>query len=436
MIFFGREKELDILKREQELSASSARFTIVMGRRRIGKTSLIRRSSQGKQCLYILAKNEAEATFCSSLQRQMQRELGISVYGSVRSMRDIFDILFSYATQNQLNLVIDEVQEFFYVRKSIFADMQELWDKYKPDMKINFITCGSIYSLMKELFEDKKSAMYGRMTKRLDLQPFSIATQKQILGYYHPNYAPEDLLCLYMLTSGVAKYIETLMDERAFSKEQMLTCFTNEYMPFLTEGNDLINMEFRKEGAVYYSILSLVADGKNTSGEIDSVLGITTSAYLRNLEINYTLLKKMRPIFASERSKGIKYRLNDNFLQFWFRFIYPNLDLVESHRSDLLRDIVKKGYDVHSGLVLERYFQQKLREEEHFTLIGNWWDSKGENEIDIVAVDRIDRKARIAEVKINRNKISMPVLKEKSQKVIGELKRYQIEYMGYSLEDM
>ena len=137
-------------------------------------------------------------------------------------MRDIFDILFSYATQNQLNLVIDEVQEFFYVRKSIFADMQELWDKYKPDMKINFITCGSIYSLMKELFEDKKSAMYGRMTKRLDLQPFSIATQKQILSHYHPAYTPADLLCLYMLTGGVAKYIETLMDEGAFKKERSL----------------------------------------------------------------------------------------------------------------------------------------------------------------------------------------------------------------------
>ena len=336
MNFFGREKELEILRREEELSASSARFTIVMGRRRIGKTSLIRRNFQGRQCLYILAKNEAEATFCSSIQRQIQRELGISVYGSVRSMRDILDILFSYATQNQLNLVIDEVQEFFYVRKSIFADMQELWDKYKSDMKINFITCGSIYSLMKELFEDKKSAMYGRMTKRLDLQPFSIATQKQILRHYHPAYTPADLLCLYMLTGGVAKYIETLMDEGAFKKERMLTCFTNEYMPFLTEGNDLINMEFRKEGAVYYSILSLIADGKNTSGEIDSVLGITTSAYLRNLEINYTLLKKMRPIFASERSKGVKYKLKDNFLQFWFRFIYPNLDLVENHRSDLL----------------------------------------------------------------------------------------------------
>ena len=101
---------------------------------------------------------------------------------------------------------------------------------------------------------------------------------------------------------------------------------------------------------------------------------------------------------------------------------------MENHRSDLLLDIVKKGYDVYSGLVLERYFQQKLWEEERFTIIGNWWDSKGENEIDIVAVNRIDRTARIAEVKINRNKISMPVLKEKSQKLIGELKRYQIEY--------
>lgn len=113
MEFFERAKELDILRREEELSASSARFTIIMGRRRIGKTSPIRRSFQGRQCLHILAKNEAEATFCSSLQRQIQKEPGISVYGTVRSMRDIFDILFLYATQHQLNLVIDEVQDFF-----------------------------------------------------------------------------------------------------------------------------------------------------------------------------------------------------------------------------------------------------------------------------------------------------------------------------------
>lgn len=95
MEFTGRDKELEILQKEQELSESSARFTIIMGRRRIGKTSLIRHSFQGVPCLYILAKNEAEATFCISLQRQIQKELGIAVYGNIRSMRDIFDILFS-----------------------------------------------------------------------------------------------------------------------------------------------------------------------------------------------------------------------------------------------------------------------------------------------------------------------------------------------------
>ena len=120
--------------------------------------------------------------------------------------------------------MIDEVQEFFYVRKSIFADMQELWDKYKSDMKINFITCGSIYSLMKELFEDKKSAMYGRMTKRLDLQPFSIATQKQILRHYHPAYTPADLLCLYMLTGWGGKIYRNIDGRRCFQER------TNAYL--------------------------------------------------------------------------------------------------------------------------------------------------------------------------------------------------------------
>lgn len=436
MRFFGREKEMESLCREQELSQTSARFTIIMGRRRIGKTYLIRRSFKDVQCLYILAKNEAEATFCIALQRQIQRELNIPIYGNIRSIRDIFEILFSYATKEHLNLVIDEVQEFFYVRKSIFADMQEVWDKYKDEMKINFITCGSIYSLMKELFEDKKAAMYGRLTKRMELLPFSISTMKEILQHYNPDYRNEDLLCLYMLTGGVAKYIETLIDEQAFTKQKMLVCFTNEYMPFLTEGSDLINMEFRRESAVYYSILSLIADGKNTSGEIDSILETTSSAYLRNLEINYSLLRKVRPIFASERSRGVRYQLNDNFLQFWFRFIYPNLDLVESHRSDLLLEIVEQGYSVHSGFVLERYFQQRIREEERFSLIGNWWDSKGENEIDIVAVNRMERKARIAEVKINPRKISLHELETKAQKLLGELKKYRIEYRGYSLEDM
>ena len=205
---------------------------------------------------------------------------------------------------------------------------------------------------------------------------------------------------------------------------------------FLSEGFDLINNEFQRDYNTYFSILQLIASGMTQRTEIDGVLQKSMGVYLKKLENDYEMISRQQPLKAKPGSKITRYQIKDPFLRFWFRFIYPNLDLVENHRSDLLLDIVKKGYDVYSGLVLERYFQQKLWEEERFTIIGNWWDSKGENEIDIVAVNRIDRTARIAEVKINRNKISMPVLKEKSQKLIGELKRYQIEYTGYSLEDM
>lgn len=338
-----------------------------MGRRGIGKTSLLLKAFEGKECLYLLAKNESKPTLCASLQRQIGRELGIPIYGTIHSMRDIFELLFTGSPH--LNLIIDEVQE--------------LWDKYKGSVQLNLIVCGSIYSLMKELFADRKAMMYGRMTKQIVLKPFNIATQKEILQTYHPNYQKEDLLCFYILTGRVTKYIELLMDEGATDKAKMLACFVDPFMPFLSEGSDLMNLEFRKEGGTYVSILSLISQGKTTSGEINSVLNTTSTAYLKNLELSYSLVKKNRPIFASDNSRNVKYKLNDNYLLFWFRFIYPNLDLIETQRTELLMEIIQSGYSQFSGLLLERYFQQKLREEGRFTLLDNYWDRKGENEIDI-----------------------------------------------------
>lgn len=338
-----------------------------MGRRGIGKTSLLLKAFEGKECLYLLAKNESKPTLCASLQRQIGRELGIPIYGTIHSMRDIFELLFTGSPH--LNLIIDEVQE--------------LWDKYKGSVQLNLIVCGSIYSLMKELFADRKAMMYGRMTKQIVLKPFNIATQKEILQTYHPNYQKEDLLCFYILTRRVTKYIELLMDEGATDKAKMFACFVDPFMPFLSEGSDLMNLEFRKEGGTYVSILSLISQGKTTSGEINSVLNTTSTAYLKNLELSYSLVKKNRPIFASDNSRNVKYKLNDNYLLFWFRFIYPNLDLIETQRTELLMEIIQSGYSQFSGLLLERYFQQKLREEGRFTLLDNYWDRKGENEIDI-----------------------------------------------------
>ena len=436
MDYFGRDDVLMQLNEEQKLSESSARFTLVIGRRRIGKTYIIRKSLEQSQSLYLLAMNEGEETLCHRLQQQITQELNIPIFGRVESMHDLFEILFRYATEHHLNLVIDEVQELFYVRQSIFADMQAAWDKYKDRMKINMIVCGSIYSLMRYLFDDRKQAMYGRLTRRIDMRPFTIATLKQIMAHYAPRYTNEDLLCLYVLTGGVPKYVETLIDRHAFDRSAMLRCFCDTSAPFVTEGSDLMNMEFRRESATYYSILSLIAEGHTSIGEIESVIKSPTSAYLHNLEVNYSLLERVRPIFASARSKGVRYRIGDNFMLFWFRFIYPYQGLVAMHRSDRLLQVVEQGYQQFIGPVLERYFRQQYMEEGDWTNVGGWWDSRGTNEIDLVAVDDINRRICIAEVKMQKERISLPLLKDKAMRLRPHFHRYNVEYRALSLNDM
>lgn len=436
MDYFGRDNVLSQLNEERNLSENSARFTLVMGRRRIGKTYIIRKSLEQEKSLYLLAMNEGEETLCYRFQQQIAQELGIPIFGRVEGMHDLFEILFRHATEHHLNLVIDEVQELFYVRQSIFADMQAAWDKYKDRMKINMIVCGSIYSLMRYLFDDRKQAMYGRLTRRIDMRPFSIATLKQIMARYAPDYTNEDLLCLYALTGGVPKYVETLIDRHAFSRSAMLQCFCDTSAPFVTEGSGLMNMEFRRESATYYSILSLIAEGHTSIGEIESIIKTPTSAYLRNLEVNYSLLERVRPMFASIRSQGVRYRIADNFMLFWFRFIYPYQGLVAMQRGDRLLQVVEQGYRQFIGIVLERYFRQQYMEEGDWTSVGGWWDSRGANEIDLVAVDNINRRICLAEVKMQKKRISLHVLEEKAAKVKPHFRRYAVEYQALSVEDM
>jgi AAA+ ATPase superfamily predicted ATPase len=216
----------------------------------------------------------------------------------------------------------------------------------------------------------------------------------------------------------------------------MLRCFCDTSAPFSTEGADLMNMEFRRESATYYSILSLIAEGHTSIGEIESVMKTPTSAYLRNLEINYSLLERVRPIFASIRSQGVRYRIADNFMLFWFRFIYPYQGLVSMQRSYRLLQVVEQGYNQFIGLALERYFRQQYMEEGGWTKVGGWWDNRGTNEIALVAVDDIDHKICIAEVKMQKERISLPLLETKAEKLKPHFHRYAVEYKALSVDDM
>ena len=436
MKFYDRVKELEVLNGLWEQSFRNACFTVMVGRRRIGKTMLLLESVRGAKHLYLFVSRQSEPLLCARFQEEIQKQLGLQIYGTVTRFRDLFEQLLKYAKENHYTLIIDEFQEFVNINPSIFSEIQDLWDRYKNELTLHFIACGSIYSMMMRIFEDRKEPLFGRLTSKMVLRPFPVQVLKEILHDHHPAFPPEDLLALYMLTGGGPKYIELLMQAGATTKEKMLDVVLGLDSPFLSEGRDLLVNEFGKEYGTYFSILQLIAVGKNTQSEIDSIVGKNTGAYLSNLEKEYSLITRCRPMFAPANSRKVRWSIADHYLRFWFRFIYPNQMLIEMNRLDLLREIVEKHYEQYSGLVLEQYFREKITADERVTAIGGYWDNKGMNEIDLIALNDLDKTALIAEVKRNPKKIDMKLLAAKADTLKKELAGYTLTLKGFSLEDM
>ncbi len=376
---------------------------------------------------------------CDDFRQEIENKLGIPTLGKVDRFATLFEYLMKLSVTRPITLFIDEFQEFFRVNKSVFSDMQRIWDIFSPTAKINLVVCGSIYSMITKIFKDKKEPLYNRQTHFMSVRPFTPAVLKEILSEYNPNYSAEDLLALYAFTGGVAKYVKILMDAGATSKEKMLNQIVQPDSVFLGEGKSILIEEFGKDYGTYFSILSAIARGKSSRSEIEAVIGKEIGGYLTKLEDDYEIISKKQPLFERTNSKKVRYTIKDNFFTFWFRFIYKYNYMLEIENYESVRTIINRDYETFSGIILEKYFNQILIESHAYTRIGGWWDRKGENEIDLIAEDELSNKATFFEVKHQAKNIDLRVLEEKSVvflRVTGEFKGYDINYKGLSMQDM
>jgi len=434
MRFYNREKELQNLKDIQKSSLSSSKMTVIVGRRRIGKTKLIKEAYKEKVYFFVSKKNEA--LLCSEFIDIIESTLSVKVFGEFSSFKNLFEYLMNLSITTPFTLVIDEFQEFLQINSSIYSDMQNIWDEYKDKSKMNLVLSGSIYSLMKKIFEDKKEPLFGRANNKIHLKSFTVNTLKKILKENYPKYKNKDLLSFYIFTGGVAKYVEIFVEKQAFTFEKQLEVIFSDFSLFLEEGKNLLVEEFGKEYTTYFSILSLIASSKTSRSQIESILEKNIGGYLERLENDYTLIKKIKPIFAKEGSRIVKYEIIDNYFNFWFRFIYKYKSAIEIENYDFVKDIIKRDFSMYSGKFLEKYFIEKLQLEKKYSQLGTYWEKSNQNEIDIVALNELEKKVLIAEVKLNTKKINLEVLEEKSKKLEKNFKKYEIQYIGYSLEDM
>ena len=259
MRFYNREKELELLGRIETLSVNDAQMTVLIGRRRIGKTSLLRHFIADKPAVYLFLAKKSETLICAELTEAIKQSLGVELYGEYRQFKEVFRFLLDLSKKQHFTLILDEFQEFTSINPAVFSEMQNLWDVAKAESQMNLILCGSVYSMMNKIFENAKEPLFGRATNRIHLKPFTINTLKEILAENYTGFTNDDLLAFYLFTGGVARYVELLVSRKAFTLNDILNEIFSDNSILLDEGKNILVDEFGKEYSTYFSILTLIA---------------------------------------------------------------------------------------------------------------------------------------------------------------------------------
>jgi len=386
--FVNRENELEVLRKTY--ASERKELVIVYGRRRIGKTALVKKSLEGLKHLYFFAEETLEEenlrVFRSLVAKTLENPL---IARAELSWEELFELL----DGSGVVLVIDEFPNLIKSNRSILSKFQKIWDGLRD---IKLVLMGSSISVMESHVLGYRSPLYGRRTLSLKLGPLSFFHLKE----FFPGKEWEELIRIYGITDGIPAYIKEVQF-RLRAGEKLEEVFQPNKLLF-DEAEFLLRSELR-EPARYFAILKAIAFGKTKFGEIVNFTGLpssTVSQYLSNLQTLH-IVEERHPIGEPERRRNARYYLSDLYFTFWFRFVYPN-------RSQLFDfgyiENFEEEYNLYLGFVFEKVAEQFLRKLNksgrlpfRFTEIGKWW-RKGE-EIDLVALNERAKKALFVEVK-------------------------------------
>lgn len=434
MKFYNRHQELELLDKLEKQAYHEGIMTVLTGRRRVGKTMLALHHTQGKRFLYLFIGRKDEQLLCQEFLEEIKKQFSIPIIGEIRYFKDIFALLLEIAKKEKFTLIIDEFQEFFQINSAVYSDVQKLWDLNKYHIKLHVIFIGSIYSLMHKIFEEDKQPLFGRANRILKINAFSIKTLEAILKE-RKLLSPENLFDFYVITGGMPKYLDVFLKEQAENFQDMINIILQKDSLFLNEGKNILIEEFGKDYLTYFTILELISQGKTARTEIESLLGRDVGGYLQRLESDYDVILRHRPIHAKVNTRNQKYKIADNFLNFWFRFIYRYRTAIEIENFSYVKNIVKRDYRSYCGPFLERFFQQQLAETGKFNQIGSYWERDNQNEIDIVAINDLEKRILIAETKVNKSKISLGVLEKKSLSLLKYYPDYSPTFLSLGIQD-
>ena len=406
MRFIGRETELKAL--EDAYEKDDFQMAVVYGRRRIGKTTLLRQFCQGKKSVFFTAiKSTSQRNtdlFGKCALNALAPEMRLSSFQS-------FDALCSFLGEQSRNerviVVIDELPYMAKKDDSITSTLQKYIDEEWQFGKMFFIVCGSSVSFMEDEVLSEKSPLFGRRTMQIRLSAFQYDQTAQFL----PSWPVVDQAVAYGITGGIAKYL-SLLDERKTLDENIISLFFSKTGYLYEEADNLLTQEFRDVDG-YSRVIETIAGGSNQVQEIADKSGISAQNVIHLLKnlVETGIVERQQAITEEQNKKKVQYVLSDEMLRFWYRFIPDAMGAIEIGKGDIyFYKNVKPNLYSFMGSVFEKMCRQYTLEtgisggfQCTVTRVGTWWGTnpakKSETDIDVVGLDPGSKQAVIGECK-------------------------------------
>ncbi|MBO4395464.1 MAG: ATP-binding protein [Eubacterium sp.] len=411
--FIGRERELSTL--ESMHNEDSFQMLILYGRRRVGKSRLIREFLKDKRSIYYMAVETDVADNLRSFSEIVFRSLMLGdTAPEFRSFEDAFSFIVANMGEERLTIVIDEFPYLAMADKSILSVMQRIIDTVLGGQNIFLILCGSSIRFMEEDVLGEKSPLFGRRTAAMDLKPFDYMDSANFVS----DYSYEQKAIVYGVTGGVAKYLEQFNEKESLDSN-LKRLFFSEAGYMVDEPINLLRQEFRNI-STYMSIIGSMANGAVKMHEISQKTGAQTAALSKSLSnlSAVRIISKFIPILNEKSKNQSGYIIEDSMFSFWYRFVLPGRDAIALAHGDVFYDIQVKPY-LHDfmGAVFEKMCRAYTLEkgltgqlDTLLTSVGKWAGAdklkKTPADIDVVGINKASREAVIGECKFKNKKLS------------------------------
>lgn len=422
MRFIGRKNELHTLNTEYNRNSS---FVVIYGRRRVGKTTLIKEFLKNKTAFYYLATEELESQSMKRLANVIARTTKNTLLQKIEftDWLDLFQLIADYKPEEKKVLVIDEFPYLVRTNSAFPSILQNAWDEFLKDSNVMLILSGSLIGMMQKHALSYDSPLYGRRTAQMRLTPLSFTSI-----YETQNLPFEQAVEQFALTGGVPKYLEFFEDGRPLEEQLKDAVFSKN--GFLYEEPNFLLKSESLTAVNYFSIIKTIADGNHKLGKIASALGQESSSltpYLSTLS-DLGFIEKRTPITEKNPEKSRKglYFIADNFLRFWFCYVYPYKGELELDNMQIVLDEIHKDFKekfvafAYEDICKDIFAKLCSNNAISFvpSRIGSYWlnDYDGDTEIDVMSVDHQNKQVFAGECKYHTKPVDAPVyfaLKEK-----------------------